>query len=179
MVGPAYSYNSGTMLSGVADLYGATSKDSYLAYAKELTDKSFKYFAKLGATVPDHYTYSVTGNNPWFNDVLLRGYIAAAGYFSGADVCVQSYQDCLDYAWDKFLENNTLPVSLLAGWNSDKSKNNVNLMFTSDNAMPLYGRSAVIRTEYDFGNRNCQGRIWSPGNWSQCHAEGCDCRCRY
>lgn len=146
MVGPAYSYNSGTMLSGVADLYGATSKDSYLAYAKELTDKSFKYFAKLGATVPDHYTYSVTGNNPWFNDVLLRGYIAAAGYFSGAAVCVQSYQDCLDYAWDKFLKNNTLPVSLLAGWNSDKSKNNVNLMFT-------FARAAEYATlaEYQLG----------------------------
>lgn len=145
-VGPAYSYNSGTMLSGVADLYGATSKDGYLAYAKELTDKSFKYFAKLGATVPDHYTYSVTGNNPWFNDVLLRGYIAAAGYFSGADVCVQSYQDCLDYAWDRFLENNTLPVSLLAGWNSDKSKNNVNLMFT-------FARAAEYATlaEYQLG----------------------------
>ena len=130
----------------MADLYGATSNDSYLAYAKQLTDKSFKYFAKLGATVPDHYTYSVTGNNPWFNDVLLRGYIAAAGYFSGADVCVQSYQDCLDYAWDKFLENNTLPVSLLAGWNSDKSKNNVNLMFT-------FARAAEYATlaEYQLG----------------------------
>ena len=129
-VGPAYSYNSGTMLSGVADLYGATSEAAYLSDAKTLTDKSFSYFAKLGATKPGLYTYSVTGNNAWFNDVLLRGYIAAAEYFSGADVCVNSFQDCLDYAWENYLENNTLPVSLLAGWNMDRTKNNVNLMFT-------------------------------------------------
>lgn len=129
-VGPAYSYNSGTMLSGVADLYGATGNADYLAYTKTLTDASFKYFAKLGTVKPGLYTYSVTGNNAWFNDVLLRGYIAAAEHFEGADICVNSFQDCLDYAWDNYLENNTLPVSLLGGWSMDKTKNNVNMMFT-------------------------------------------------
>ena len=51
-----------------------------------------------------------------------------------------------DDDWDRFLENNTLPVSLLAGWNSDKSKNNVNLMFT-------FARAAEYATlaEYQLG----------------------------
>lgn len=128
--GPAYSYNSGTMLSGAADLYGATGNGDYLAYTRTLTEASFRYFAKLGTVKPGLYTYSVVRNCPWFNDVLLRGFIAASKHFDGADICVRSFQDCLDYAWDNYLKNNTLPVSLLEGWNMDNTKNEVNLMFT-------------------------------------------------
>src|SRR5690606_20942917 len=47
-VGPAITYNSGTMLSGGADLYRATGESVYLDDVKKLSDNSFKYFAKLG-----------------------------------------------------------------------------------------------------------------------------------
>lgn len=129
-IGPAYSYNSGTMLSGAADLYSVTGDESYLGYVKTLTDASFTYFAELDAIVPGLYAYDETRNRPWFNDVLLRGFIASSECYEGADVCVKSFQDCLDYAWDNHLENGTLPADLLSGWDEDNAKNDVNLMFT-------------------------------------------------
>src|SRR5690606_2368188 len=49
-VGPAITYNTGTMLSGGADLYRATGEDSYLVDVRKLSDASFQYFAKLGQT---------------------------------------------------------------------------------------------------------------------------------
>src|SRR5690606_6866982 len=49
-VGPAITYNSGTMLSGAADLHRATGDNIYLEDGKKLSDASFKYFAKLGQT---------------------------------------------------------------------------------------------------------------------------------
>lgn len=141
-VGPAYSYNSGTMLSGAADLYEATRDSLWLNDVKALTDSSFEYFAKLGGVVPGLYAYSSLNNNPWFNDVLLRGYIAAAGYYPEAEVCVKSFQDCLDYAWDHFLVNGTLPVNLLGGWN--EAGNDVNMMFTFARAAEFAGLATFL-----------------------------------
>ena len=51
--GEAYSYNSGTMISGAADLYRATQQQVYLDDLKELSDDTFAYFAKKDATSPD------------------------------------------------------------------------------------------------------------------------------
>ncbi len=126
--GPAYTYNSGTPLSGAIDLYRVTSDQNYLDDAKALTDASFSYFAKYGASREGYYSYSV--DNVWFHDVLLRGYIAASEYYSKADVYVKSFQDNLDCGWDNYLKDGMLPISLLAGWNKDSSKNEVNLMYT-------------------------------------------------
>ena len=49
-VGPAITYNSGTMLSGAADLLRATGDAAYRTDLAELTDNSFAYFAKPDAT---------------------------------------------------------------------------------------------------------------------------------
>lgn len=46
-VGPAITYNSGTMLSGAADLFRVTSDATYQTDLAELTDNSFAYFANL------------------------------------------------------------------------------------------------------------------------------------
>ena len=128
-VGPAISYNSGTMLSGAADLYRLTRDETYLSDMKALTDKSFAYFAKLGTVKSGLYTYDITGFNNWFNDVLMRGYVAVYPAYAGARKPVQSFQDNLDFAWDNYLYKDMLPSSLLAGWNMDRSKNNVEGMF--------------------------------------------------
>ncbi len=128
-VGPPYSYNTGTMLSGASDLYSVTQDAIYLDDIEKMTRASFSYFAKKDANVPGYYTYEVSGFNNWFNGVLMRSYIDAYPYFNGASVCIATFQSNLDYAYDKFLYKESLPSNLLVGWNIDKSKNNVESMF--------------------------------------------------
>jgi predicted alpha-1,6-mannanase (GH76 family) len=128
-VGPAITYNSGTMLSGSADLYRATGDQLYLQDAVKLSDASFSYFAKLGQTKVGYYTYAISGFNNWFNGVLMRGYVDA--YPSHAKVAdyIHTFQQNLDYGYENFLHNGFLPTNLLVGWNTDKSKNQTEGMF--------------------------------------------------
>jgi len=127
---PPITYNSGTMLSGAADLYRITGDDVYLQDIKELVGKSFTYFAKLGETKPGLYTYDITGFRNWFNGVLMRGYVDVWPFCADAALPIDSFQHNLDYAYDNYLYENMLPASLLVGWNTDKSKNRVEGMFT-------------------------------------------------
>ena len=113
---PPYSYNSGAILSGAVDLYLATGDSQYLADLTALTDASFKYFARLGATVDGLYTYDFSGNNTLFNSVLLRGYIDAYPVYSGAALPVDSFQQIFDHAYDSYAYEGFLPNSLYLGW---------------------------------------------------------------
>lgn len=128
--GEFYSYNSGTMLSGAADLYGATAEQSYLDDLKTLSSSAFLYFAKKSASKPDYYEYDITGFNNWFNGVLLRGWIDAYPHYSNVSLNINTFQANLDYAWDNYLKDGMLPSSLLYGWNTLPSKNNTEGMFT-------------------------------------------------
>lgn len=129
-VGPAISYNSGTMLSGAADLYRVTRKAEYLTDLAALSDRSFAYFAKLGQNFEGYYSYDITGFRNWFNNVLMRGYVDVHPFHEAASTAIGSFQRNLDYAWEHFLQEDMLPTSLLGGWNLDRSKNNVEAMFT-------------------------------------------------
>lgn len=129
-VGPAISYNSGTMLSGAADLYRATGDNIYLEDGKKLSDASFKYFAKLGTTVPGHYNYDISGFRNWFNGVLMRGYVDLYPSYKNVNVCINSFQQNLDYGYDKFAYKGFLPTNLLMGWSRDNANNQIEGMFT-------------------------------------------------
>ena len=124
-VGPAYSYNSGAILSGAAELYRVTQKQEYLDDAKALTAASFSYFAKLGDTVEGLYTYDFSGNNSWFNAVLLRGYIDASKCDTGADLPVDSFQQIYDYAFENFQYEGFMPNSLYLGWANNQENRKV------------------------------------------------------
>ena len=127
--GPAISYNSGTMLSGAADLYRVTGDNTYLEDLQALDVDSFRAFAKLGQQKAGYYSYAIDGFNNWFNGVLLRGYVDAFPFDGAASAPIDSFQKNLDYAWDNYLNENMLPPSLLVGWNTDRSRNNVEGMF--------------------------------------------------
>ncbi len=127
--GPAITYNSGTMLSGAADLYRVTNDSKYLQDAKNLSDASFSYFAKLGSTKPGYYTYDISGFRTWFNGVLMRGYVDVYPSYKDVSTAIDSFQKNLDYAYDNFFYKDMLPVNLLVGWNQDRGKNNVEGMF--------------------------------------------------
>jgi predicted alpha-1,6-mannanase (GH76 family) len=129
-VGPAITYNSGTMLSGAADLYRATGDNSYLEDGKKLSDASFTYFAKLGTTKTGYYTYDISGFRNWFNGVLMRGYVDIYPSYKNVNVPVNSFQQNLDFAWGNFLHEDFLPVNLLVGWSRDNNNNKVEGMFT-------------------------------------------------
>lgn len=128
-IGPAITYNSGTMLSGAVDLYRATKKNVYFDDARKLTDDSFNYFAKYEVTLPGYYTFDISGFRNWFNGVLLRGYTDVYPIYQGAEKNISSFQKNLDYAYEHFLFRGLLPVNLLEGWRDDASKNNVEGMF--------------------------------------------------
>ncbi|WP_276371775.1 glycoside hydrolase family 76 protein [Chryseolinea sp. H1M3-3] len=129
-VGPPITYNSGTMLSGGADLYRATGENVYLEDAKNLSDAGFQYFAKLGQTRPGYYTYDISGFRNWFNGVLMRGYVDVYPAYGGVADYIDSFQKNLDYGYDNFLYEGVLPTNLLVGWNLDKGKNNTEGMFS-------------------------------------------------
>jgi predicted alpha-1,6-mannanase (GH76 family) len=128
--GEPLTYNSGTMLSGAADLYRATSASTYLVDLKKLADNTFSYFAKLGTTRPDYYTYNISGFNTWFNGVLMRAYVDAYPAYDEVDTYINSFQRNLDYAYEHFLYRGFLPTSLLVGWSTNNSNNNMEGMFT-------------------------------------------------
>lgn len=128
--GEAYTYNSGTMLSGAAGLYRVTEQASYYSEMKNLTDKSFAYFATLDGAKKGYYSYQLGGFRVWFDCVLMRGYVDAYSSYSNAALPIDSFQQNLDYGYENYLYEDMLPTSLLGGWALDKSKNNIEAMFT-------------------------------------------------
>lgn len=128
-VGPAITYNSGTMLSGAADLFRVTGENSYLIDAKKLSDASFKYFAKLGETKPGYYTYDLSGFRNWFNGVLMRGYVDVYPEYATVAEYLDSFQKNLDHGYDNFLYEGFLPTNLLVGWSRDHNNNRTESMF--------------------------------------------------
>lgn len=127
--GRAYSYNCGTMISGAADLYRTTKDRVYQEDAKELSEASFKYFAKLNETVEGYYTYSTDGFNNWFNGVLMRGFVDVYPAYKSVAGSIDSFQKNLDYGYNKYLYKGFLPTDLLKGWDSNTENNKIEGMF--------------------------------------------------
>lgn len=128
-IGRAYTYNSGTMVSGAVDLYTSTKNRKYLQDAKTLVKASFEYFAKRDAQRANYYTLPHDGFNVWFNTVLLRGYVDLVPYDPNTRFYIDEFRKTLSYAYTNHRINGFLPADLLGGWDSSESKNNVEGMF--------------------------------------------------
>ena len=128
-VGPAISYNSGTMLSGAADLYRVTGDEKYAREGTELSDASFTYFATESTMLPGYFTYDISGFRNWFNGVLMRGYVDFYPYCKPVATYIDTFQQNLDYGYQHFLHKGFLPTNLLAGWSHDNSDNRTEGMF--------------------------------------------------
>lgn len=129
-IGPAFSYNSGTMLSGAADLFRVTNSEKYYEDAVKLSDASFLFFAKKDKEVAGYYSYNVNGFSNWFNGILLRGFVDVFPIYQNTTNYIQTFQDNLDYGYEKYLYKGFLPINLLTGWNNDVSKNSLEGMFS-------------------------------------------------
>ena len=127
--GTAYSYNTGSMISGAVDLYKLTQNNQYLEDAKKMADNSFSYFAKKGTDVIGYYTFETSGFNNWFNGVLMRSYVELSNLYPTADIYTDSFQKNLNYGYENYLYKNLLPSNLLLGWEGEKNDNNMEGMF--------------------------------------------------
>ncbi len=116
--GEFYTYNTGTMLSGAADLYRMTGEKAYLDDMTFTSSAAFRHFAVKSTTLDGCYEYPVSGFSNWFNGVLLRGWIEVYPYYSNVDLQVMSFQHNLDYAYENNLYKGLLPSNLLCPWNS-------------------------------------------------------------
>lgn len=128
-VGEAYTYNSGTMLSGAADLYRVTEDQQYLTDGKQLSDNSFSVFTNLDQELPGYYSYNVDGFRNWFNGVMLRGYLDMYPAHLPVNTYIESFQKNLDYAYGQYNERGFLPTNLLKGWTDEKNGKGVEGMF--------------------------------------------------
>lgn len=122
-VGPAITYNSGTMLSGAVDLYRVTNDKQYYVDAVNLSQASFSYFAKSGAELSNYYSYDVSGFRNWFNGVLMRSYVDIYPFNGAVSEYIETFQQNLDYGYENFLHNGFLPTNLLVGWNKNVNEN--------------------------------------------------------
>lgn len=147
--GTAYSYNSGTMLSGGTDLYRVTNLPVYMDDILKLTTASFNTFASKDANVQGYYSYSIDGFNDWFNDVLMRGYLSVYDQNKASATALESFQNNLDYAFTNHLYNGMLPTNLLVGWSRTKANNNVESLFTFAFASEYAMLSHYVRQKTD------------------------------
>lgn len=120
-VGPPYSYNTGSALSGAVDLYRVTGKTEYLEDVKQLSDDGFRHFAKESKRLTGYHEFAINGFNNWFNGILMRAYIEAYPIYNTVRKYLQPFQQNLDYGYTHFLYNGTLPQDLLGGWGDDRN----------------------------------------------------------
>ncbi|MBQ7496068.1 MAG: alpha-1,6-mannanase [Bacteroidaceae bacterium] len=147
--GTAYTYNTGTMLGGAAELYRVTGEAQFLDDLNELCRSSVNQFAKrrrLNGTVYREWPtddVATSGFNTWFDDVLMRAFVDAHPYnttmtaqVTFAATALASFQQNLDYAWENHLRDQFLPIHLLDGWgDATVTKGFHQLAFASELAM--------------------------------------------
>lgn len=129
-VGTEFTYNSGTMLCGAADLLQVTGSNVYRTDLTQLAKATYLNFRGKARTIDGtaHYPFPYDrdtrhGFNAWFDDVLLRAYAdsyrveqAAEGTGHYSLMAADCFQANLDFAYDHFLTDGFLPNDLLGGW---------------------------------------------------------------
>ena len=143
--GTAYTYNTGTMLAGAAELFRVTGEADYQADLNDLCRNSYQRFSTR-TRVAGHIfrqwptdDQATSGFNTWFDNVLMRAYVDALPYNDAntqAADALASFRENLDYAWDNFRRDDLLPIHLLKGWdNGDVTKGFHQLAFAAEYAM--------------------------------------------
>ena len=163
--GTAYTYNTGTMLAGAAELYRVTGEQTYLDDLNTVCQKAFNFFAKgkriSGVVYREWPTDDVatSGFNTWFDDVLMRAYADAAPYNTTVynskthvENALLSFEQNLNYAFENYNRDNMLPIHLLDGWgDSDVTKGFHQLAFASEYAVIALWRQRVEKAAQGIG----------------------------
>ena len=141
--GTAYTYNTGTMICGGADLYNATGIIQYKNDVVKTANMSNAYFDRVKSINGELYYYypydqnTASGFNEWFDDVYMRAMVDAYDIAQRASqTACDNFQKTLDYAYDKYLNDGFLPNDFLGGWGSNTSTKPFHqLAFASEYAM--------------------------------------------
>ena len=143
--GTAYTYNSGTMLCGAAELFRTTGNASYDTDLYNLSRSCYSRFGTQKRVDGERYrqyptdSKATSGFNCWFNDVLMRACVdvcAMSEQSRFAESILEDFQTNLDYAWEHYLVDGFLPINLLTGWgDSPVTKGFHQLAFASEYAM--------------------------------------------
>jgi hypothetical protein len=121
----AYSYNTGTMISGAASLYRVTGEEEYKQNAVKWAKGAYNRFTK---TVGGKREYTST-STLWFNLILLEGYLDLAPYESSCERYIETFLTSLDFAYENSLKNGLLPRDWLKGWDmSDGNDKETSIM---------------------------------------------------
>ena len=168
--GTAFTYNTGTMLAGAAELYRITAEDNYLSDLNTVCQKSFNYFAtgfrKNGIIFRKWPSdpKAEEGFNTWFDDVLMRAYVDAHPYNTTlynskpyTQNALESFQQNLDYAYENYSREGFLPINLLDGWdvstgNPDVTKGFHQMAFAAELAMLAVWHERVARQAASVGS---------------------------
>ncbi|MBQ5972485.1 MAG: alpha-1,6-mannanase [Prevotella sp.] len=129
--GDKWTYNTGVMISGAADLYRVTGEQSYLTSLTDISGKAHTAFTSITRVDGVRYrqmhyskqSYNGTNGSPWFNDVLERGFIAATEFVEATKAYVEEEQACLDYAYDHHIIDGFMPINLIKGWDTSDESN--------------------------------------------------------
>ena len=123
--GNFYSYNTGTMISGGAELYRVTEDEAYINDLNKTSQASLTQFAKY-VRKQNSYEFNTdavatSGFNTWFNNVPMRSYVDAYPFStnSSANLGLTSFQKTLDYAFENHNRNNLLPIHLVEVWGTE------------------------------------------------------------
>ncbi len=129
----AYTYNTGTMISGGAYLYHATNDESYLTQAKKSMASSLSYFGN-DELIEGYYQFPL-GTTIWFNLTLFQGYYDLLKFDSSASSYLGEVQKSIDFAYNNYLYENTLPVNWISGWQYGLDKDtNLDIMDVASSA---------------------------------------------
>lgn len=140
--GAFYSYNTGTMIAGGAELYRITGDERYKT---ELNASAKGALSQFSRYIRDKKIYdfktdekATAGFNTWFNNVLMRAFVDAYPYSTGTSIPngLNGFQGALDYAFESHNRDNLLPIRLLDGWGEETvTKGFHQFSFVSEYAM--------------------------------------------
>lgn len=125
----AYSYNSGSTLSGVTDLYRVVKdpakRKRYFDDLVALSDASFNYFADSSRkegfySFPQHRTGKAE-----FDACLLRAWVEVYIHdIHETSYYLDAFSKTLDFAYDNYFHNGFLPMDHLFGWRPEMIADN-------------------------------------------------------
>ena len=120
----AYSYNSGSTLSGIAELYRVTTdpqkKERYYKELVALSDASFNFFADANEKEGFYFFPQHRTGKAEFDSCLLRAWVEAYIYgIYNTSRYVDAFSKTLNFAFDNFYVNGFLPMNHLTGWNPE------------------------------------------------------------
>lgn len=135
----AYSYNTGTMISGAAALYRVTGESEYKSNAMKWAKAAFSRFTKAVAGKREYTSTSTL----WFNLILLEGYLELVPYDSNCEKYINTFLTSLDYAYENHLKDGLLPRDWLKGWDENDGNDRETSIMDQAAAAEIYALIGV------------------------------------